>query len=321
VLSADPEIIGDRQWLDLVMAAQQENVQAHEEGWADVFVEERRGKIDQLKLHKRFVGRAYWSRGRLAINGTVENSPVSEAEVVSTAIRFLETSEMRMTYVAHLAICRVWAGKRPVLDDALSVAPRQAWFSFGLARPWIDILDPQSEVFREVERRYRISHDGASTVTVEREFLNSRQSLIIKLALDRGGNVVEYATGGPMPEDEGFWDEGSYDWKSDGRGGWRLASYEYVRQSINGGRPTAEVRAKVRVDQWSPQIPSDVRPFHVDWLEIPRGTLVEERDGRSRVIRTYLFGQASGSTNDAEQKQLDELADRLRGRGFAGKDR
>ncbi|MCH7990202.1 MAG: hypothetical protein IID46_13765 [Planctomycetes bacterium] len=204
-------------------------------------------------------------------------------------------------------------GKRTYPEE-LKIRPDQVWFAMEGRGSWSEFLDPDrfpAAKFRRVLRR-----ESENIVVLEHTHRKTGGRIQIVFSLAQGGNVVSYerVPGDPSREFSGA---GSFEWKRHPTDVWYLHKLSY-HTNYPAANPKYTHEYSLEVTEFDPDPKISPDQFSLSALKVPNGTFVEEWNSTGRNKTYYKGGKKPRKDIGAI---LEELAKKLRSKGFAEKNR
>jgi len=298
---------GDRALLDLLSAAQVTGQASFPHGAlaAKVHSTNVGGALDEavdVVANVVWSGSSTYWKYRQTVLLTGHAPEITEGEMI-------ETRDLRFHYWPDRKLAQIVSDGLGGYRPELRLRPDR-WFVVGVgSRHWSDLFDvgtaqrPPKVAFDKLE----VSSDGDEIVV--RRFLDG-SFLRITASLKAGGNVVEYED--TTTAEDPMWFRGAYEWKKLPDKRFWLQHHEYA-MAVNGDKSHPNKTYELTVTDFDPEPAIAADRFRFESLNLPVGTQIQE------VSKAGTKRYRQGQKTPTRQELLDELADGLRGKGFAAK--
>mgnify|MGYP002622747310 FL=1 len=278
-------IEGDESLIKEVLAAQEKSKASLQTGSMYVRVQERHTNGNRADGEAYLVWKGpktYWlySAERLTWKPSGEEQHHEEKYG-----EMIETETERICYFPAWNLAQIDRSRNKQYRGHLDLRPDRAWFEMKGFAPFSSLLDP--EFTGEALSKYVIDQPSENRIVVERHY-KVGGFFRFTIALDQGGNVIEYDT--EMGDaKEGSWRHGVFEWEQHASGQWYLKRFQDT-QSHHGDpdRPTSTFVIEVSDFDPAPEIAED--RFTFDSLKVPDGEKIAETDKDSRRS-TYRLGK------------------------------
>lgn len=223
-----------------------------------------------------------------------------------------ENESIFLTTVANTL--QIVKGNRVTGWRILKLRPRDIWFNYSPpdSLTWTGVLESCLEGGASGFQWYVERHpDGV--IELIREYPAQPSTLRVKFDLQRGGNVIAFDQRGA-----GIIRTGQMEWTEVDGDRWFLRRY-LARASVQGDedfRHGMSYRVIVTDFDPAPEIPEN--QFRKSNLPLRPGMIVQEL---GTELRTWRLGENGESRAPISDDKFRELADWLRGNGFAAEDR
>lgn len=291
----DIEIEGDRDLIDVVLAAQRTNAAKYSKGRmrADVVLREDESvttaEVAALWDHQA----AYWTFRSDTKKGTEQSKSAAEL-IVDEGLSIFYSPQSKLVQISR--------GQKHKVNHLLEIRPMDLWFKIDGRRTALEMLDP--EFNSKVLSKYVIFERKPSQIVIQRHHKTGGNYEYF-VDLSRDGNVTSYDT---IPKSsKGVWIRGHLDWQQTDGGQWYVKFLKMERaMKVKDGQHTRSIEVKVAEYDDDPQIPAD--RFTLKSLNIAPDTTVEEfgADGK-RISRRKPPAAAKLDT-----KKLDPLVEALK---------
>jgi hypothetical protein len=313
-IEGPPELVIDREALDLLLAAQETNLAAFNKGRMKVHYEKETGAAQKLTLDGVFT----WDGDRLHVRYSYQGTRGGKEIESQLDARRIETPKEVLWYEPRYKLAtRNPFHKRSTSQPQLCLLPRECWFHGSLASPrnWTEVLPPPSGT--SYTKRYELSQ-SEPTIVEWRGVPWVGGHWLIRFDLAQGGNaiyreVVHASVDLGVPIQSGT-EKVTWKWLPDSRGQFRLQEMSYRSEHESG---ELDVSHLIQVQEFDPDPVIDAKVFTVDGLEIAPGTVFEDRT-KPNHQRTIIGQPDKVVVNEAD---LARRAEELRSRGFTARTR
>ncbi len=311
---------GPRDLLDLLISAQAGNEGLFPEGTLTANVSVRwntlRGGIRSVRSEDARAS-IVWQGERTYCDYSLHGKDSDHDRALSQNARLIDDGKSVIWYSPDVRLLqRVSDGSRRH-PDYLDLRPDQMWYRFERdSRPWREMLDPEAPWAASVAR-FVVNRVNEDRIVVERHLKNGT-GLRIQASLEVGGNIIGYESLHDRAS-QGRWRTGSYRWEPHRDGRWFLREFQHSNFTRSGS-DEAESHYTLHILTFDPDPTIRSDRFALTSLQAAPGTLVEEVHG-AKTTRTYRMGAGGREEPKLPGRQLDELAERMRTRGFAAPSR
>jgi hypothetical protein len=308
-LSALEKVV-DEELLQLLLAAQETNLNAFDRGRMRVHFEQETAGERIIRVDGVFT----WQGPNVHQRYTREVRVAGVVQELQEDGRIIETPRERLGYQPR----HNYAGRTPPRDrlrytrDEFRLLPREAWFHTRLSesRSWREMLEPDFAATSAV--RYSLTRISPTQVEMRREH-HDGTTLACRFDLTLGGNAVfcDRVEKGGLPSRL----KTTWSWLPDGQGLFRLNEFTHRQEGLDGELIVSQFLKVLEFDP-APDIPADL--FTLKGLEIttPGVILVDETTPTPKRI---VLGKADQDLiREAEMKRL---AEELRKEGFSARSR
>jgi hypothetical protein len=307
---------GDPRLYEMLRAAQKTNLARLNKGRfrAKVIADWQRGMHAEAKALVIFSGEKTYREYTHATSQPDPQGKQRKTQSGKQTVKMIEEPGLLTMYVPKVKLLQKLEDSKKTYPEELKLRPDQIWFSLEGSRNWIEFLEPDTfaaEKFRRVLRR-----ESENIVVLEHTNRKTGGRIRIVFSLAQGGNVVSYERV-PGDPSRAFSGAGSFEWKRHPSDVWYLhkLSYHYETPAAN---PKYTKKYSLEVTEFDPDLKIAPEQFSLSALQVPNGTFVEEWNSTGRN-KTYYKGGKKPRKNIGAI--LEELAKKLRSKGFAEKNR
>lgn len=304
------EKVVDEELLQLLLAAQETNLNSFQQGRMRVHFEQETAGERIIRVDGVFT----WQGPNVHQRYTREVRVAGVVQELQGDGRLIETPRERLGYQPRYN----YAERTPPRDrsrytrDEFRLLPREAWFHARLidARSWREMLEPDFAVTSAV--RYSLTRISPTQVEMRREHQDGT-TLACRFDLTLGGNAVlcERVEKSGLPSRL----KTTWSWLPDGRGLFRLNEFTHRQEGLDGELIVSQFLKVLEFDP-APEIPADL--FTMKGLEIttPGVILV---DTTTPTPTRIVLGKADADL--LREVEMKRLAEELRQEGFSARSR
>lgn len=311
VAGGAPPVEGDGALLELLRSAQETNATLYPRGRLSVEATFVSRTFEGEERRTQVTGYLVWD-GENTYRDFVrldQNPTYTQRKLVSS----IDSDNKRIVHVPDRSALETYEGPSAKVPRIYRLRPDELWFRLERETEWKLVLSPTH--LAEFVEKYLVRRLDEDRVLVERHHADD-SVFRIEASLRTGGNIVRYELSQPNEVRKGMWADGRFHWAKHSSGVWYLKQYDYMRSFSNNPQEPDHVYSMVVTDfDPNPSIPRS--RFEMASLDLAAGTMVTEYGPDNREKNAYRIGDAAPPAEGVEEEVFENLARKLRDKGFA----